>query len=291
VPRLSGKTAQHHAGAGRAQADPVSAEARVADAEFPVLYEAVVCSPVAPMHSEPRVATQMISQQLAGHYVEVLDEEGDWLRARGADRYEGWMHKGFLARAERELNSAARSLDGDRVSLGCVSRTHAGVARALPLAALLSPEEVVESGEVIETASVAGRFPREPAAVARTALERFMGTSYLWGGVTPWGADCSGLVQTSFALHGVQLPRDAWQQAELGRDAGSDVGELVAGDVLFFTDREDRRITHVGIALGNRQMVHLALGRGGYAVERLSDRRDPYVQRLRERFVCARRLL
>ena len=269
----------------------MSAEARVADAEFPVLYEAVVCSPVAPMHGEPRVATQMISQQLAGHYVEVLDEEGDWLRARGADRYEGWMHKGFLARADRAVSGAARALDRDRVSLGCVARTIAGVARALPLGALLSPEEVVESGEAMEAASVAARFPREPASVARTALERFMGASYLWGGVTPWGADCSGLVQTSFALHGVQLPRDAWQQAEQGRDAGGDVGELVAGDVLFFTDREDHRITHVGISLGNRRMVHLALGRGGYAVELLSDRRDPYVQRLRERFVCARRLL
>jgi cell wall-associated NlpC family hydrolase len=95
-------------------------------------------------------------------------------------------------------------------------------------------------------------------------------------------------VQTSFALHGVQLPRDAWQQAENGRDAGSDVGELAAGDVLYFSDREDRRITHVGISLGERRMVHLALGRGGYAVELLSDRRDPYVQHLRERFVCAR---
>ena len=270
----------------------MSAEARVADAEFPVLYEAVVCSPIAPMHGEPRIATQMISQQLAGHHVEVLDEEGDWLRARGADGYEGWMHKGFLARAERAMtDGGSRALDGDRVSLGCVGRTIAGVSRALPPGALLSPKEVVESGEAIDAASVAARFPREPAAVSRTALERFTGTSYLWGGVTPWGADCSGLVQSSFGLHGVQLPRDAWQQAEQGRDAGGDVGELVAGDVLFFTDREDRRITHVGIALGDRRMVHLALGRGGYAVELLSDRRDPYVQRLRDRFVCARRLI
>jgi cell wall-associated NlpC family hydrolase len=94
-----------------------------------------------------------------------------------------------------------------------------------------------------------------------------------------------------FALHGLQLPRDAWQQAELGVDAGRDVGELKAADLLFFSDREDRRITHVGISLGERRMVHLALGRGGYAIERLDDRQDPYVNRLRERFLFARRLL
>jgi gamma-D-glutamyl-L-lysine dipeptidyl-peptidase len=113
----------------------------------------------------------------------------------------------------------------------------------------------------------------------------------LWGGVTPWGADCSGLVQSTFALHGLEMPRDAWQQAELGEDAGRDVGELRAADLLFFSDRPDKRITHVGIALGDRRMVHLALGRGGYGVENLSDRADPYVAKLRERFLFARRVV
>ena len=119
----------------------------------------------------------------------------------------------------------------------------------------------------------------------------FGSTSYLWGGVTPWGADCSGLVQSVFALHGIQLPRDAWQQAELGTDAGRDVGELQPADLLFFSDREDRRVTHVGIALGSARMVHLALSRGGYAVERLGDRNDPVVEMLRGRFLFAKRVL
>ena len=119
----------------------------------------------------------------------------------------------------------------------------------------------------------------------------FSGTSYLWGGVTPWGADCSGLVQSVYALHGRQLPRDAWQQAELGTDAGRDIGELQPADLLFFSDRADKRVTHVGISLGERRMVHLALGRGGYSIERLSDRSDVYVDKLRERFLFARRML
>ena len=262
---------------------------RDAPDEYPVLFDATVRSPVAPMHSEPRVASQMISQQLAGHRVEVLDEEGDWVRARGADGYEGWMHVGFVVRAPsapaRQQNSAAR------VSLGCVTRAESGERRSLPLRALLAPDESVDSGDVVDGRELEARFPRDATAIARSAKELFTGTSYLWGGVTPWGADCSGLVQTSFALHGVQLPRDAWQQAEAGSDAGGDVGELIAGDLLFFSDRDDRRITHVGVSLGERRMVHLALGRGGYNVELLSDRRDMYVERLRERFICARRIV
>jgi len=254
-----------------------------------VLYGATVRTAIAPMHSEPSVATQMISQQLAGHRVEVIDEEGDWVCVTGEDAYNGWIHLGFLARAPHP--SARQSRQPSLVSLGCVTRTRSGERRALPLRALLAPDEAVETGEAIEARRLTERFASDAEGVTRTAQQYFSSTSYLWGGVTPWGADCSGLVQSVFALHGVQLPRDAWQQAELGRDAGRDIGELVPGDLLFFTDRADRRITHVGISLGDRRMVHLALGRGGYAIERLDDRKDAYVERLRRRFMCARRLV
>ena len=86
------------------------------------------------------------------------------------------------------------------------------------------------------------------------------------------------------------LPRDAWQQAEIGAKVEGDFSALRAGDLLFFTDRGDRKITHVGIAEGPNAMVHLALGRGGYAVENLLSE-ESYVARLRERFLFAKRLL
>lgn len=231
----------------------------------------------------------MISQQLSGHDVDVMDEEGDWVRARGADAYEGWMHVGFLTRTQSDAER--RGAQSACVSLGCVTQTTAGDGRVLPLRALLTPEESAISGECVERHRLGERFPLDAAAITRSARIYFNSTSYLWGGVTPWGADCSGLAQSVFALHGFQLPRDAWQQAELGVDAGRDVGEMRVADLLFFSDRADKRATHVGIALGDSQMVHLALGRGGYAVERLNDRHDAYVERLRDRFLFARRVL
>jgi cell wall-associated NlpC family hydrolase len=258
-------------------------------ADEPALYAATVRTPVAPMHGEPRIASQMISQQIGGHRVDVLEHEGDWLRARGADGYDGWMHMGFLARAPQPTARQSRQIA--RISLGCVTHTGGGERRSLPLRAVLAPDEVVSSGEVVESTRMSERFPLDADAITRSAREHFSSTSYLWGGVTPWGADCSGLVQSVFALHGAQLPRDAWQQAELGTDAGRDVGELDPADLLFFSDRPDKRVTHVGISLGERRMVHLALGRGGYSIEQLDDRRDPYVERLRERFLFARRIV
>lgn len=249
---------------------------------------AVVRMAVAPMHGEPRVSSPQVSQRLAGHTVEIVAAEGDWARARGSDGYEGWIHRGFLT--PEPPMAARQSRRVTRVSLGCVARDPHGSRRALPLGAYLAPDELVESGEATETTQLGRRFPSDAAAICTTAVERFAGTSYQWGGITPWGADCSGLVQTTFGLHGVALPRDAWQQAETGAPGAKKILDAKAGELLFFTDREDRRITHVGLALGDRRMVHLALGRGGYAIERLEDAEDAYVSRLVERFVCARRL-
>jgi cell wall-associated NlpC family hydrolase len=256
-----------------------------------VLYDVTVRTPIAPLHGEPRIASQMISQQLAGHRLSVFDEEGDWICVRGADEYEGWMHTGFVARTP--ATGARQSRTTPRISLGCTTRASSGrdAGRALPLRAILAPDETLATGEAIDGDDRARRFPLDPVGIVDSAKRFFAGTSYLWGGVTPWGADCSGLVQSVFALHGLQLPRDAWRQAERGADAGRDIGELRAADLLFFTDREDGRVTHVGIAAGGARMVHLALGRGGYAVERLGDRNDPYVEKLRQRFLFARRLI
>jgi hypothetical protein len=242
------------------------------------------------MHAEPGVTSPMISQQLAGHRVDVADIEGEWVRAWGPDRYDGWIHQGFLIREDGAPTEGAHAATAMRVSLGCIADDGRG-PRALPLRALLGPGETVRSGDVLPGVHVRKRFPREPEAITRTAQEFFHGTSYLWGGVTPWGADCSGLVQSSFALHGVTLPRDAWQQSQAGEDAGRDISTLRPADLLFFSDREDHHVTHVGIALGGSRMVHLALGRGGYRIERLDERGNSYVAKLRERFLFARRVL
>lgn len=244
---------------------------------------AVVRSPVAPLFEEPRISSVQISQLLAGHPVELLEERDGWCCVQGVDRYEGWMHRGYL-------HATGDPSAHTRLSLGCVV-TRAGVRRALPLGAYLAPDDHVVDGETIDVAAQGRHFPLDAAAITRTARRYFEGTSYQWGGVTPWGADCSGLVQTTFALHGVQLPRDAWQQASAGVPGEDDPMDAREGDLLFFSDRADRHITHVAISLGNCAIVHLALGRGGFGVERLDDEHDPYVRGLVQRFACARRVI
>jgi cell wall-associated NlpC family hydrolase len=253
-----------------------------------------VIVPIAPLLAEPRASATMTSQCLNGHRIDVLEAREDWRRVQGPDAYEGWMHRGYLGEAVSD--PSARLAGGhllaqgtERLSLGCVVRSPAGRLRALPLGALVDPGEDVLLGESAGAAELRRRFPPEPSAIVDSALRLYEGTSYLWGGVTPWGADCSGFVQTVFALHGIRTPRDAKDQAQYGVAVPHDPDTAAPADLLFFSDREDGRITHTGIALGESRLVHLALGRGGYAVEDLRTG-DAYAMKLRERIRFARRI-
>lgn len=241
---------------------------------------------IAPMHAAPRVSSEMISQRVAGQWLEVIDREGDWIHGRGRDDYAGWVHRGYVT-AFVPMTALEAGLA--RVSLDCVVTGDDGRTRRLPLGALLQQADVVQQGEAIAASQLAVRFRADPRAVVETAERCFAGTSYLWGGVTPWGADCSGLVQSAFALHGLILPRDTVQQAQVGALVEQTADQLEAGDMLFFSDRDDRRVTHVAIAAGDARIVHCALGRGGFATERWDDV-DDYVAGLRQRYLFARRL-
>ncbi len=91
-----------------------------------------------------------------------------------------------------------------------------------------------------------------------TTAKSMLGLPYLWGGNSSKGNDCSGYVQTVFKAHGIDLPRDARQIAEVGEKIVPDeeFSNVKAGDLLFFGP--GNRITHVGISLGGDEFLHQA---------------------------------
>ena len=110
--------------------------------------------------------------------------------------------------------------------------------------------------------------PSELVATAR----RWLGTPYVWGGRTCWGTDCSGYVQAVYRLHGFLLPRDSYQQAEVGEpiEVSPEYASLQPGDLLYFRGRQSERVAHVALSLGGPSILHAAQENGGVAVNDLS---------------------
>lgn len=104
--------------------------------------------------------------------------------------------------------------------------------------------------------------------VVFTAMQ-MVGVPYIWGGSTPAGFDCSGLVQYAYSNVGLHLPRTAAEQ--FAASTPLTLENAVAGDLLFFSDRS--RTSHVAIYLGEGRFVHAP--NGGSRVS-LDDFSTPY---------------
>jgi len=90
----------------------------------------------------------------------------------------------------------------------------------------------------------------------------FLGIPYLWGGTSIKGMDCSGFVKTVYHLNGMELNRDANQQAQQGTpvEPGNHFHNLKKGDLLFFGRKasagKQEHITHVAIYLEDGLFIH-----------------------------------
>jgi cell wall-associated NlpC family hydrolase len=253
---------------------------------------AVGVAAVTPLLADPTVRSEQLSQLLLGETAELLAAEGDWRRLRAThDGYEGWAHHGYL----RELDAAALELwPGPGWSYGA-ELDAAGVRVQLPLRArvgLAAGGFVLPDGRTGQL--VSGRIAARAAAIADAratppaewAARYFMGAPYQWGGVTPWGVDCSGLVQTTFAARDAAVPRDAHDQARHG--ATVPLGQARPGDLLFFRSETGDRITHVAFLSSGSVLVHSTIACGGVVREEWCEG-SPAWRRLQSRLVAVRR--
>lgn len=113
---------------------------------------------------------------------------------------------------------------------------------------------LLSMGSEVEYPAVASRRSHDlRESIASTAKE-FLNVPYLWGGKSFFAVDCSGFVQLVFKIHNMKLPRDTYQQAEVG-EVLSFVEESQPGDLAFFENSEGK-IIHVGIMLENQKIIH-----------------------------------
>jgi len=239
---------------------------------------AVVVTPLAHLQARPNHQSELKSQRAAGELLRVLDQRGSWFQVAGADRYPGWVRSWSVrllgpAEARTWARTANRWTWGRTVN---VHRTPGGsVIAALPLGARVRPlaassgargQVAVElaSGECgfVARAALGPTWPpalrrAAPGARAAALAQSLAGATYLWGGTSSFGVDCSGLVQLAYAATGAVLPRDAQDQIRVSRRL--DRGEAPrTGDLLFFG--RDGGVNHVAIVTRPPQFVH-AYGR------------------------------
>ena len=91
--------------------------------------------------------------------------------------------------------------------------------------------------------------------------KRFLGTPYLWGGMSSKGLDCSGLVRLSYMMNGIYLPRNAREMIEKVTEVSMEIPRLRPGDLLFFGTPakglfQKEKITHVGMYIGDGRFIH-----------------------------------
>jgi hypothetical protein len=121
-----------------------------------------------------------------------------------------------------------------------------------------------------------------------------LGIPYLWGGTSVNGMDCSGFVKMVYRLNGMELRRDADQQADQGMpiDPGKNFENLQKGDLLFFghkaRGKQSKRITHVGLYIGNRLFIHSS---GRVRLSSLDPLSNDFEGSLLNRFIRARRII
>jgi hypothetical protein len=211
-----------------------------------------------PVRLEPSEMSALETQILFGEVFQTLEVIPGWQRVRlDFDGYEGWVdEKTVIPATDKDVESWEKT---------------PGVVISAPFIKLI--REPFKSVQIISAGSriafngddrnsfvLSGQeyYLQNNLSDRKPDLEEvakgFLSASYLWGGRTFFGIDCSALAQVVFKIMGYALPRNASQQVDCGSMIDF-VEEAGAGDLAFFDD-EAGAIKHVGICLGHGRILH-----------------------------------
>jgi len=216
-----------------------------------------------PVRKEASHQSEMVSQLLFGESYTILETQNDWARiCMNYDGYEGFISSGQLKPIEDEefnkllLNDKNFTLDVVQVVYNTSRNFTQGIfiGSSLPQ---VENETFSLAGEIYLIKGLLSKNIPEGTTremIIEENIRKFIQAPYLWGGRTPFGIDCSGLVQIIYKLCGIKLPRDASEQSKLGETIYF-INDAKPGDLMFF-DNQEQQITHTGIYLGNNQIVH-----------------------------------
>ncbi|MFC1565722.1 NlpC/P60 family protein [Candidatus Neomarinimicrobiota bacterium] len=247
----------------------------------------IINTAVANVYKEPSYNSAVITQALMGESCWIIDSTDKWYHIRQWDGYEGWMYYFYGIDSKVEYNpilvmqdifGAVLSPKKDKIISNLVFGCNAHAKEQENGYKIILPDgrKGFSYNNFSENKKSTNR--RE---ICKTA-SRFLGTPYLWGGKTPYGMDCSGLVQTVFKAVGIELPRDSYKQSELFADDKINEDNIQIGDLLFFGDNDG--VSHVGISTNGLNFIN---ARGFVQEESIDEKNPKFNRNLRNLFFYA----
>ena len=212
-----------------------------------------------PVRSQATDKSEMVSQLLFGETYKVLDNKSKWLLIQGqGDGYEGWIDSNqHQALTEENLETYASDNQLFLNKLTTIIHTKNDGIRLLSFGSIIRESlfeffpDLIRSISKEDFVTLPSTFDADKMTAAAIKLA---GTTYLWGGRSVFGMDCSGFTQLCAKAAGYQLFRDASQQAGQGKIIDF-LEEAQTGDLAFF-DNDESQIVHVGIILSPGKIIH-----------------------------------
>lgn len=215
---------------------------------------------VIPVRTEPSEKSEMATQLLFGDFFEIVEKQKNWVKIKNFyDGYEGWAsEKQVLPISEKyftELKNTKYAVSLELVQSATSEKKHIPILLGSLLHNFdginfqLGKEKFIYNGQAV--------FPDANTINSAMILKiagKYLNAPYLWGGRSPFGIDCSGFTQMVYKILGIALKRDAYQQAEQGRQINF-TEETNDGDLAFF-ENEEGKISHTGIILKENEQTN-----------------------------------